>query len=80
MTCFRLYYDVRTQHAKHAETRGVWGHAPPGIFLKIYTKRLNLVEFQSIKITSKLKTSCMDDIWKNASIAAVIIPSAHVCV
>ena len=21
-----------TQHAKHANTRGVWGHAPPGNF------------------------------------------------
>ena len=35
----------------HAETRGVWGHAPPGNILKIDTKRLNLVAFQSIKIT-----------------------------
>ena len=36
-----------------SETRGVWGHAPPpppsppGNFLKIDTKRLNLVAFQS---------------------------------
>ena len=56
---------------------------PPGNFLKIDAKRLNLVAFQSIKITiflGKLKTSCMDDIWKNISTGTVIIPSAHACV
>ena len=42
------YYGVRIQHA---ETRGVWGHSPPGNFLKIDAKRLNLVAFQEIKIT-----------------------------
>ena len=42
---------------------GVWGHAPPGNFLKIDTKRLNLVAFQSIKITI-FKTSYLDDIWE----------------
>ena len=58
------------------------GGMPPGIFLKIDTKRLNLVAFQSIKITiflGKLKISCMDNIW-NISIGTVNIPSAHVCV
>ena len=73
---------MHTQHAKHAETRGVWGACPPGNVLKIDTKRLNLVAFQSIKITiflGKLKTSCMDDIWKNISTATVTIPYAHAC-
>ena len=47
-------------------------HSPSGI----KKKGLNLVEFQSIAITiflGKLKTSCMDDIWKNISTATVII-------
>ena len=39
-------------YVEHAETRGVWGHAPPGKVLKTGTKRLNLVAFQSIKITN----------------------------
>ena len=71
---------TETGCAKHTQSRGVWGHAPPGNFLKTDTKRL---AFQSIKITillGKLKTSCMNDIWKNISTATVIIPSAHVCV
>ena len=69
-------------HPACFETRGVWGHTP-GNFLKIDTKRLNLMAFQSIKITNflgKLKTSCMDDIWKKISTATVIVPSAHTCV
>ena len=58
---------TETGCAKHTQSRGVWGHAPPEIFLKIDAKRLNLVAFQSIKMIGKLKTSCMDDIWKNIS-------------
>jgi len=30
------------QYVKHAETRGVWGHAPSGKFLKIDAKILRL--------------------------------------
>ena len=74
---------TETGCAKHTQSREVWGHAPPENFLKTDTKRLNLVAFQSIKITiflGKLKTSCMNDIWKNISTATVIIPSAHACV
>ena len=62
---------------------GSGGMPPPENFLKTDTKRLNLVAFQAIKITiflGKLKTSCMNDIWKNISTATVIIPSAHACV
>ena len=63
---------------------GGLGASPPRNFLKIDTKRLDLVAFQSIKITillGKLKTSCMDDIWKNISTdTIIIIPSAHACV
>ena len=68
---------------RHAETMGVWGHSPPRNFLKIDTKRLN---FSGISVNknnnflSKLKTSCMDDIWKNISTATVIIPSVYACV
>ena len=40
MTCFRLYYGVRTQYAKHAETRGSGGMPPPqGNVFKIGIKR-----------------------------------------
>ena len=52
------------------------------VFLKMDAKRLKLVAFQSIKIIiflGKLKTSYMDDIWKNISTATVIIPSACMC-
>ncbi len=28
---------------KHAKTRGVWGHAPPGKFCNLYSQRLLLV-------------------------------------
>ena len=46
-------YIKMCEAAKHAETRGLWGHAlpPQGNILKIDTKRLNLMAFQSIKIT-----------------------------
>ena len=82
-TCMMINKGTETGCAKHTQSRGVWGHAPPENFLKTDTKRLNLVAFQSIKITiflGKLKTSCMNDIWKNISTATVIIPSAHACV
>ena len=50
-----LYYGVRTQHA---ETMGSRGMPPTRNFLKIGTKRLNLVAFQSINnnFLGKLKT------------------------
>ena len=32
-------------HAKHAKSRGVWGHAPPEIFEKSHPLRLNLGAF-----------------------------------
>jgi len=35
-----------TQHAKHAPSRGVWEHAPPGNFEKIEARRWDLVVFQ----------------------------------
>ena len=63
-----------------AKLGGGLGACPPGNFLKIDAKRLNLVAFQSIKTTfflGKLKTSCMDDIWKNISTVTVIILSTQ---
>ena len=36
-----------TQHVKHAETRGGLGAFPPGMFLKIDTKK---VEFSGISV------------------------------
>jgi len=37
-----------TQHAKHAPSRGVWGHAPPENFEKIEARRWDLVVFQPL--------------------------------
>ena len=33
------------KHAKHANTKGAWGHAPPGNFEKLHSLRLNLRAF-----------------------------------
>ena len=55
-------FGVHTQNANHAEAKGVWGHAPPGNVLKLYTKRLNLVAFQSIKIKNFI-VSCRPAVW-----------------
>ena len=35
-------------HAKHAKSRGVWGHAPPENFEKLHPLRLNLGAFLMI--------------------------------
>ena len=35
-------------HAKHAKSRGVWGHAPPENFEKLHLLRLNLGAFLMI--------------------------------
>ena len=35
-------------HAKHANTRGIWGHAPPENFEKLHPLRLNLRAFLMI--------------------------------
>ena len=36
-------------HAKHAKTRGVWGHAPPENFENVHSLRLNLRAFSPSK-------------------------------
>ena len=78
-----------SHHEKHAEASGVWGHPPPppGNVLKIDTKKLNLVAFQSIKITQflgskfKLETRyTVDDIWQSISTTTVIIPFVSKCI
>jgi len=43
-----------TQHAKHAPSRGVWRHAPPGNFEKIEARRWDLVAFQPLDKVGKL--------------------------
>jgi len=43
-----------TQHAKHAPSRGVWGHAPPGNFEKIEVRRWDLASFQPLGKVGKL--------------------------
>ena len=49
-TCMMINKGTETGCAKHTQSRGVWV-PPPENFLKTDTKRLNLVAFQSIKIT-----------------------------
>ena len=47
---YRVLADCvrNTQHAKHAHTRGVWGHAPPENFEKLDPLRLNLRVFLTV--------------------------------
>jgi len=49
-----MYSRGNYQHAKHADARGVWGHAgpTPRKFLKMDALRLNLRAFQSQIIRS----------------------------
>ena len=46
-----LYYAQHNEHAKHANARAVWGHAPPGKFEKLDTQTLNLVGFERKHLT-----------------------------
>jgi len=39
------------RHAKHAFSRRVWGHAPPGKFEKLDALRLNLRPFSLKEVT-----------------------------
>ena len=46
-----IYCAQHNEHAKHANARGVWGHAPPGKFEKLVTQILNLVGFEHKSLT-----------------------------
>ena len=46
-----IYCAQHNEHAKHANARGVWGHAPPGKFEKLDTQILNLVGFEHKSLT-----------------------------
>ena len=47
-----IYCVQHNEHAKHANARGVWGHAPPGKFEKLDTQTLNLVDFEYKSLTT----------------------------
>ena len=46
-----IHCAQHNEHAKHANTRGVWGHAPPGKFEKLDSQILNLVGFEHKSLT-----------------------------
>ena len=41
-----IYCAQHNEHVKHANARGVWGHASPGKFEKLDTQIVNLVGFE----------------------------------
>ena len=48
--CVVLQCVKHTLNVKHKFSEGLWGHVPPGKFLKLVTLRLNLVLSEAIKL------------------------------